>query len=77
MDFPCVPRDDSSLSSQRIPAVPGTPRPETDDGTKQVSWLPGLRFSSAFPRGSPSVAVGRRLAGYSCGGSHGYFTCVP
>ena len=54
------------------PAVPSTPRPETDDGARQVSWLPAQSLSPAFPRFSQtSVAFGRPLAGHSCGGSRG------
>src|SRR5262249_43570935 len=42
------------------------------DGARQVSWLPALSLSSAFPRRYPSQwLIGRPLAGHSCGGSRG------
>ena len=43
--------DDSTLSSRRFPPqLPAHPGRKQDDGVGQVSWLPGLRFPSAFPK---------------------------
>jgi len=64
------PRGRLPLSSWRSPAAHGTPRPSARRHARQVSWLPGLRSSSAFP-GVVPVASGWVLTGYSCGDSRG------
>jgi len=40
-----------------LPQFPAHPDRKQDDSAGQVSWLPGLRFPSTFPRAKASVAI--------------------
>src|SRR5512143_182669 len=67
-----APRQRLHLSSRRFPPQsPSHPERKQDDGARQVSWLPGRRSLSAFPRLPPQWPLDSSLAGYSCGGSRG------
>jgi hypothetical protein len=69
------PRSAPALSPLRFtPLHPAHPGRLQDDGARQVSWLPGRRFLSAFP--VSQWHLDKKLAGYSCGGSQG-FNLVP
>src|SRR6185503_11191496 len=67
-----MPRDDSKHVAATVhPVILGAPRPKTGRQCEAGFLAPGSRPPPAFPIRDGSVAVGRRLSGYSCGGSHG------
>ncbi len=55
----------------------GWTRPANERLRGQVSWLTGLRFSPPSRRVASLVALGEKLAVYSCGHSHGLLGKAP
>jgi hypothetical protein len=61
------------VATRGFPLAPAAPRTETGRQREAGFLASGFyRFSSAFPGRETQWHVDETLAGYSCGGSHGF-----